>query len=191
MNILIDLLPSKVEIEGTEYKINTDFRISVLFSLLMEDDKLNEEQKIVQALNLYYPQIPTNINEAVNKIIWFYRCGKDTEKSNEKGNCSNKKIFDYEADADYIYSAFMSQYRIDLQDVEHLHWWKFKALLEGLKDDNKLSKILEYRSVDLSKIDDKEQRKFYKEMQKKYSLEHDNEEDIKLLEEWNEKLKQL
>ena len=85
----------------------------------------------------------------------------------------------------------MSQYRIDLQDVEHLHWWKFKALLEGLKDDNKLSKILEYRSVDLSKIQDKEQRKFYKEMQDKYSLDKVNDEDLKVLEEWNEKLKQL
>ena len=191
MNILIDLLPSKVVVDGTEYEINTDFRTSVLFSLLMEDDELTEEQKVVKALNLYYPQIPTNINEAINKIIWFYKCGKDTEKSNEKGNGSNKKIFDFEADADYIYSAFMSQYRIDLQDIEQLHWWKFKALLEGLKDDNKLSKILEYRSVDLSKIQDKEQRKFYKEMQKKYSLEHDSEEDIKLMEEWNEKLKQL
>ena len=191
MNILIDLLPSKVFVDGTEYEINTDFRISVLFSLLMEDDELTEEQKVVKALNLYYPVIPTNADEAVKKIIWFYRCGKDTKKSDGTGKSTGKKIFDYEEDSDYIYSAFMSQYRIDLQDVEHLHWWKFKALLEGLKDDNKLSKILEYRSVDLSKIDDKEQRKFYKEMQKKYSLEHDNEKDIKLLEEWNEKLKQL
>ena len=32
-NILIDLLPSKVEIEGTEYEINSDFRTSVLFSM--------------------------------------------------------------------------------------------------------------------------------------------------------------
>ena len=82
----------------------------------------------------------------------------------------------------------MSQYNIDLQDIEQLHWWKFKALLEGLKEDNKLSKIIEYRSVDLSKIKDKEQRKFYKDMQKQYSLKKENEEDLKLLEEWNKKL---
>ena len=45
MNILIDLLPSSVKINGTEYEINSDFRTSVLFSLLMEDDSLNEEEK--------------------------------------------------------------------------------------------------------------------------------------------------
>ena len=189
MNILIDLLPSSVKIDSTEYEINSDFRTSVLFSLLMEDDNLSEEEKVLQALNLYYPAIPNNSEKAIEKIKWFYSCGKlDKPIGNKKARASSKKVFDFEVDANYIYSAFMSQYNIDLQDIEELHWWKFKALLEGLKEDNKLSKIIEYRSVDLSKIKDKEQRKFYKDMQKQYSLKKENEEDLKLLEEWNKKL---
>lgn len=189
MNILIDLLPSSVKINGTEYDINSDFRTSVLFSLLMEDDSLNEEEKVLQALNLYYPVVPDNLEEAIEQIKWFYSCGKlDNPIGNKKARASSKKVFDFEVDANYIYSAFMSQYNIDLQDIEQLHWWKFKALLEGLKEDNKLSKIIEYRSMDLSKIKDKEQRKFYKDMQKQYSLKKENEEDLKLLEEWNKKL---
>lgn len=190
MNILIDSLPTKLEIEGTEYDIRTDFRISVLFSLLMEDDSLNKEQKVEQALNLYYPVIPSNKREAVNKIIWFYKCGKDKSHISKNSKSNNKKIFDYDVDANYIYSAFMSQYRLDLQNIR-LHWWKFKALLEGLKEDNKLSKIIEYRSMDISKIQDKEQRKFYKDMQKKYSLQEESEEELKIIEEWNNKLRQI
>ena len=189
MNILIDLLPSSVKINGTEYDINSDFRTSVLFSLLMEDDNLSEEEKVLQALNLYYPVVPDNLEEAIEQIKWFYSCGKlDNPIGNKKVRASSKKVFDFEVDANYIYSAFMSQYNIDLQDIEQLHWWKFKALLEGLKEDNKLSKIIEYRSVDLSKIKDKEQRKFYKDMQKQYSLNKESKEDLKLLEEWNKKL---
>ena len=189
MNILIDLLPSSVKIDSTEYEINSDFRTSVLFSLLMEDDNLSEEEKVLQALNLYYPVVPDNSEEAIEQIKWFYSCGKlDNPIGNKKAKANSKKVFDFEVDANYIYSAFMSQYRIDLQDIEELHWWKFKALLEGLKEDNTLSKIIEYRSVDLSKIKDKEQRKFYKDMQKQYSLKKENEEDLKLLEEWNKKL---
>ena len=192
MNILIDLLPSSVKIDSTEYEINSDFRTSVLFSLLMEDDNLSEEEKVLQALNLYYPVVPDNLEEAIEQIKWFYSCGKlDNPIGNKKARESSKKVFDFEVDANYIYSAFMSQYRIDLQDIEELHWWKFKALLEGLKEDNKLSKIIEYRSVDLSKIKDKEQRKFYKDMQKQYSLNKESKEDLKLLEEWNNKLRQL
>ena len=189
MNILIDLLPSSVKINGAEYDINSDFRTSVLFSLLMEDDSLNEEEKVLQALNLYYPVVPDNLEEAIEQIKWFYSCGKlDNPIGNKKARASSKKVFDFEVDANYIYSAFMSQYNIDLQDIGQLHWWKFKALLEGLKEDNKLSKIIEYSSMDLSKIKDKEQRKFYKDMQKQYSLKKENEEDLKLLEEWNKKL---
>ena len=189
MNILIDLLPSSVKINGTEYDINSDFRTSVLFSLLMEDDNLNEEEKVLQALNLYYPVVPDNSEKAIEKIKWFYSCGKlDNPIGNKKARAISKKVFDFEVDANYIYSAFMSQYNIDLQDIEELHWWKFKALLEGLKEDNKLSKIIEYRSVDLSKIKDKEQRKFYKDMQKQYSLNKESKEELKLLEEWNKKL---
>ena len=189
MNILIDLLPSGVKIDGAEYEINSDFRTSVLFSLLMEDDSLNEEEKVLQALNLYYPVIPNNIGKAIEQIKWFYSCGKsDKPIGNKKRKTNSKKVFDFEVDANYIYSAFMSQYNIDLQDIGQLHWWKFKALLEGLKEDNKLSKIIEYRSMDLSKIKDKEQRKFYKDMQKQYSLKKESEEDLKLLEEWNKKL---
>ena len=57
MNILIDLLPTKVEIDSKEYEINSNFRTSLLFSLLMEDDDVGEEQKIIQALNPFNASI--------------------------------------------------------------------------------------------------------------------------------------
>lgn len=191
MNILIDLLPVKVVINSVEYAINSDFRTSILFSVLMDDVKLNEDTKVRQSLLLYYSKIPDKKywNEAIEKIMWFYRCGKDIVTSTGKGKSSNKRILDYEIDADYIYSAFMSQYGIDLQDIEYLHWWKFKSLLDSVNEDTRLFKIMQYRSTDISKITDKEQKKFYKDMQKIYSLEKPDMEELQLLEEWNSKLK--
>ena len=194
-NILIDLLPSKVEIEGISYDIRTDFRISILFTMLIEDDSLTEVEKMEQILLLYYPKIPTNQEEAFNKIMWFYRGGKDEAKGENSSSKNNKnndiKVFDYEEDSELIYSAFLSQYRIDLQDIKNLHWWKFKALLTGLKDDNKLHEVIKYRSIDLNKIHDKEERKFYKEMKEKYSLEKISKEEIQEIKKWNDFLKQL
>ena len=52
MNILIDYLPTKFEIDGKEYEINYDFRTSILFCLLMNDPELTEEEKILQGLQL-------------------------------------------------------------------------------------------------------------------------------------------
>lgn len=186
MNILIDKLPTSVVIDGVEYKINSDFRTSILFSLLIEDNDVNEQDKILGALQLYYDVIPNNINSAIDGIINFYLCNDNNNTSSGSlKNKSNKKVLDYEIDSNYIYSAFLTQYHIDLQDIEYLHWWKFKAMLESLNDDLMLSKIIKFRSIDVSKIQDKEQKKYYQKMQKMYEIkEKISEEELKQLEEW-------
>ena len=186
MNILIDLLPKEVTIDNKEYKINSDFRTSILFELLMQDSSIGEEEKILMALQLYYPQIPMNINGAIEKMLWFYRCGKDISKS--KGNGKGKsvtQIYSFEHDDDYIYAAFMDQYGIDLQDIDYLHWWKFKAMFKSLKEDNEIVKIMGYRSMDLSKIKDKEQKTYYKRMKELYKL------PIQISKHEEEKLKEI
>ena len=43
MNILIDVLPTSVEINYMEYEINSDFRTSILFEILMQNDEINDE----------------------------------------------------------------------------------------------------------------------------------------------------
>ena len=181
MNILVDLVPTTVNIDNKEYEINSDFRTSILFELLMQDGTIEEDDKILMALQLYYPDIPENIKKAIEQMLWFYRCGKDVSSS--KGNGKSKgvtQIYSFEYDDDYIYAAFLDQYNIDLQDIEYLHWWKFKAMFKALKDDNMIVKILGYRSMDLSKVKDKEQKAYYKRMQKLYEIPISKDEQNKL-----------
>lgn len=181
MNILVDLVPTTVNIDNKEYEINSDFRTSILFELLMQDGTIEEDDKILMALQLYYPDIPENIKKAIEQMLWFYRCGKDVSSS--KGNGKSKgvtQIYSFEYDDDYIYSAFLDQYNIDLQDIEYLHWWKFKAMFKSLKDDNMIVKIMGYRSMDLSKVKDKEQKAYYKRMQKLYEIPISKDEQNKL-----------
>ena len=171
MNLLLDLLPTTVDIEGIEYEINSDFRTSILFELLMQDVEIEVEEKIIQALQLYYKQCPNNIEEAINKMLWFYSCGKENDlKSNSKTGSNSEKIYDFDYDDEYIYSAFLDQYGVDLNEIEYLHWWKFKAMFKALKEDNEIIKIMGYRSIDLSKVEDKKQKEFYKKMKKIYEI---------------------
>ena len=170
-NILLDILPETVDIDGIEYRINSDFRISILFELLMQDDELGKRQKLVQGLQLYYPEIPHNVTMAVDKMIWFYRCGKETGNGGHgSGSGRAKQIYSFEHDDDYIYAAFLEQYGIDLQDIEELHWWKFRALFRGLSEDTEFVKIMGYRSVKITSKMSKEQREFYKKMQSIHAL---------------------
>ena len=183
MNLLIDLAPTSVDINGEKYEINSDFRTSILFELLTLDKSIQHNDKIRLALDLYYPVRPKDTVLAIEKILWFYRGGKDAVKpkrSVKGGNRSSTQVYSFEHDDDYIYAAFMDQYGIDLQDIDELHWWKFKALFKSLKEDNEIVKIMKYRGTDLSTIKDKEQKAYYKKMQEIYKIPLPQDEQEKL-----------
>ena len=167
MNLLVDKLPT--DYEGL--KIDTNFRSFILFELLMQDNELKEEEKIYLSINLFYKEPPQDLKKAIEGILWFYRCGEEEKKVGKSGGESRKKqIYSYEYDAKLIYSAFLDQYGIDLNEIDQLHWFKFKALFEGLKSDNKICEIMSYRSIDLNKIKDKDERKKYRKLQREFAL---------------------
>lgn len=170
MNILIDPLPTSVEIDNKQYEINSDFRTAIIFEMLMQDEEVDEYDKIFTALELFYPTIPRNLQQGIDKIMWFY--AGNTIKSNGvgKGVTKSEQQYNYEYDADYIFAAFLDQYGIDLNEIEYMHWWKFKALFKNLKEDNLIVKIMQYRSIDLRKIKDKEEQKRYKELKELYKI---------------------
>ena len=159
-NLLIDTLPDTVTVDGREFSIRSDFRISILFELLIGDSQLTSKQKLQQALELYYDEeIPDNYEQAIDKVLEFYSCGKQQKKSSgtkKKGFTS--AVYSFEHDDGHIFSAFYDQYGIDLNGIEYLHWWKFKAMFDALKSDNEIVKIMSYRATDLSTIKDKHER---------------------------------
>lgn len=199
MNILMDKPPEQVEVDGKLYKINSDFRTSIQFEILMQKKELTEKQKefanelclldkemdretaellakYKDGLELYYPEIPNDINGAINAMLWFYECGKENiDKKKSKKSGSRKKIYDYNYDADYIYAAFFEQYHIDLAEQE-LHWWKFSALFSALSEDCMISKIITYRVIDTKGME-KEQKAFYNRMKRLYQLPEDISEE--------------
>ena len=171
MSILIDKLPESVTIGGKDYKINTDFRVSILFETMMLDEDFPDELKGTQAIELYFTDDipPTEYwEEALQKIIEFYSCGKSQQPNNKKGQKSIQEIYSFEYDDDYIFSAFYQQYGIDLTTV-NMHWWKFKALFKSLSERCKIVEIMNYRIIDISKVS-KEQQNFYRSMKKLYAL---------------------
>ena len=180
MNMLLNTLPRIVFIDGRKYKINSDFRTSIKFELLMQNKDLSKNEKLIKALKLYYPIIPKNINMAIEKIIYFYKAGKEDKEVKGIGNKVNNIIYSFEYDDDYIYSAFLSQYGIDLNSIKYLHWWKFKALFKSLNNSNEIVKIMEYRAIDLNQIKDKEQKEFYRKMKKIYEIPLPKDEKEKL-----------
>lgn len=174
MNILLDRLPDYVEADGRQYKIRTDFRVWIRFDLLISQGELTPET-LLEILKLCYAldrshSIPQTAEKALNALAGFYAGEKISGGQGGSRAEKQNRIYSFSADADYIYSAFMSQYNIRLNRVKYLHWWEFQALFQGLDESHKLSKIMEYRAVDLGKIKDKEQKRFYQKMKRLYAL---------------------
>ncbi|MCI1966861.1 MAG: bacteriophage Gp15 family protein [Oscillospiraceae bacterium] len=178
MNLLLDRAPGFVEIGGTEYPIDADFRNCIKFESLMFDPDVPDELRGILALRLFYPKVPPDIPAAFEKIVWFYGCGEEAKKGNP-GRSGGKRIYSYEHDGGYIFAAFLSDYGIDLESVKFLHWWKFRALFDSLRPENMMVKIMGFRAADTRKMRG-EQKKYYLKMQRRYALPRPRGEQEKL-----------
>ena len=130
------------------------------------------QRAMAKILTLAYKTLPENPIDAMGALLWFYSCG--AYKSSGGSAIADKKqrqsAYSLSEDFMYIWAAFMSEFGIDLT-VKHLHWWHFQALIGCLGDDCRFSRIIGYRSMDLSQVKDSEMRSFYSRMQKEYRLE--------------------
>jgi hypothetical protein len=156
----------------------------------IRESNIGEEEKLIGMLQLCYPRIPENIEEAVNKMLWFYRCGEEEEKEEKRQRyqrrTSKEPAFSFSQDEPYIYAAFLEEYGIDLTQTQDLHWWKFMSLFESLGEDTKMSKIMYYRKASISGLP-KERRAFINEMKKLYQIRQNSEGRRLTLEERNQR----
>lgn len=176
MNIILDELPETVMVNGSSYFIDTDFRTFIIFEKIILDPNLEAKEKVGRMLELCYTEgIPEDIQSACDAIFDMYRCGapqKGEHAQQKNGNVTirQKRIFDYEIDAPYIYGAFLAQYGIDLNEIEYLHWWKFQALFKSLNSSNKIVEIMSYRMQDLGEIENDKERNRIARLQRIYAL---------------------
>lgn len=185
MSILTKPPESFIEISGERYEIRTDFRVWIRVSEIFEKKSPSGEE-IAELLKTVYVKIPKNLCDALWGISEFLAKGK---KGKGKRKKKSEKFFDFEYDAEYIYSAFFQQYGIDLSETE-LHWHKFKALLSGLSEDTAFMKIASYRQLELSSVTDKKMKKRIKEMKAEVALPSSKDENEREAEQ-NERLSVL
>lgn len=159
--------PKALIIGGKKYRIYTDYRVWMNFEeKLIKSDNISFLDIILLIFVSELPPVEL-FEEAVEQILWFYRCGKSAV--NYSSGNSGKQIFDYDFDAGYIFSAFLQQYKIDISEID-IHWWKFRALFLALPEDTEFVKIMGYRSISISSKMTAEEKAFYTKMKKLYAI---------------------
>lgn len=180
---MIDLtkkvLPNTVMVGGRAFRIHTDYRIWMRFLIEFEKWKVEGMRGELDISYLFSGELPAfQCIEDYTGILMFASPVSVLPKSMH----SSSKTLDYEIDADYIFSAFLETYRIDLVDIKELHWHKFNALLHGLG--TKLADIMGYRSYTGEKIEN--QGEVYRRLKDAWELpEQITEEERKEEEEFN------
>lgn len=176
--------PESIIVSGVEYPVETDFRAWIRFQGILLSDDTNDVKadKVCQLMESM--QIPTT-KECLDSMLAFY-AGASTE--NKTGSGGNVQAYDFERDSEYIFSAFLDSYGIDLT-TERLHWWRFKALFKSLPEDCQMCKIMMYRTIDLKKVP-KDHRKFYREMKARYALKSGNNTGYRTEQEMKDYVKQ-
>lgn len=190
-------LPYTVNVEGVAVDINTGHRAGIVFTSVLEDSSLSDEDKLSRALDIYYKDRDVarhDVSALIKAALAFYSYdpsayyGKSQSALSKGGGRprKSKQLISYIKDDALIYAAFLQQYGIDLADSE-IHWHKFRALLDGLTEDTQLVKVMRYRSVKLGDVP-AEERKFYKDMQDFYSLEQISDAEAEQLSALEDKL---
>ena len=180
MSLLVDAAPMSVEIQGKEWPVNASFRTGILFEQAMLDSDIPAELKGPLALEQWFraPRPPL-CAESMEAVLWLYRCGHLPRPARRGARASGTKVFDYDQDDGYIFAAFLQQYGIDLEDVEGLHWWKFKALFDALDKNCMFCRIMEWRGTDLRKLKGA-QKEHVLRMQRLYALLRPQVEQLKI-----------
>lgn len=154
MNILTDPLPNTISIQGREVAIKTDFRDWLRFIAIVRDydlDRLTIEdyaemvRRISETLFEDPPEITYDLFPAVTAFYSGFSNGKKSESDD------NKRLFDYEIDAESIYSSFAQVYGIRLKN-EKMHWYEFRALFVALPEECALGKLIHIRSMKESDV---------------------------------------
>lgn len=140
---MIDLkktrLPETVEVDGNLFAIHTSFKYWLRFLELIADSHTPPADFDFMYKNGNRPQ---NRLKGLVALVQFCNPPQELPRTQKDGE-SGEKVVDYSVDADYIYSAFLEQYGIDLVESE-IHWYKFQSLFRGLHD-TKLNEIISYR----------------------------------------------
>lgn len=176
--------PDTITVDGVEYPVNTDFREWVRFQGILLADGTNDG-KAAKIFDLMSEMGLPQTKDSLDAMLQFY-AGASTE--NNTGGGKNVRAYDFEKDSEYIFSAFLDSYGIDLTTAR-LHWWRFKALFKSLPEDCQMCKIMMYRTIDLKKVP-KEQRKFYREMKARYALKSGNHTGYRTEQEMKDYVKQ-
>lgn len=118
-------LPISVEINGKEYAITNkcDYRMVLDVICALNDNDLDDEEKIKTALYVFYEDITdcTNLEKAVKEMYKIIAYGEE-----DNGKEENKpRLMDWKHDFPFLVSPINRVLNTEIRSIDYLHFWTF------------------------------------------------------------------
>lgn len=185
ISVLTDPLPCTIRADGQELEVLTDFRDWIRFLLLIGSELDAAEKASMLPLWLTEPRpLTAEIADGLRGFCLARELepddpGNDADEEDEEPVLQSRPpVWDWEVDGGFVLADFRRYYGIDLLHVDALHWWEFRALFSALPSDSRSMERIGIRGMDLSKIRDKSQRKYYAERQRRIALPFAVDDDV-------------
>lgn len=176
MNPIYGELPETVEVDGTAYRVKTDFRDWIKFADVCADFELTAEEKLYFIYDLFEEDAPRDLIKGIHALFGFFaaddlpKTGIQAGQSGQKSAKGKPPVFSYYYDSAYILGAFLKEYGIDLIDAEYMHWYKFRALLDAIPNQSPLKERVAYRTINAAEIQDNKERARIRKIQRELEI---------------------
>lgn len=156
-----ELLPTSVDVCGTQYGIRPDFRAVLDICAALDDSELDLQGKAIVALKIFYPDFedmpPEHYQEGLDRCFWFINCGDEEKKQKAP------RLVDWKQDFKLIVAPINRVMGQEIREVEYLHWWTFISAYYEIGD-CLFAQIVRIRNLKATgKKMDKADQEFYRQ----------------------------
>lgn len=137
-----EILPEEIEHDGKTYRLDLSYAAVFAAADALADERLTPDIKLHTALEILVPVKHPDDPKLLTAIF-------DLIKDERPRPKQDRKLMDIEQDWGFVCAGFQQAYGIDLYQDKTIHIVRFRALLEGLPKDTKLSEIIGIRGADI------------------------------------------
>ena len=139
---MLGTLPTTLNVNGTQYKIRTDYRDILRIFSAFNDKELNDKEKVYVLMKQIYvamERIPeADLPAAYDAAIAFLECHMKEDRP-------SPKVINWEKDEQLFFPAINKVAGFEVRTVNYLHWWTFLGYFQGIDREDTWGFILTIR----------------------------------------------
>ena len=126
---MLGILPQTLKINGSEYKIRSDYRDILQIITAFGDKDLTDEEKAYVCMKRFFVAMNTipqaDYEAAYRAAINFIECHISDRKP-------SPKVINWEKDEQLIFPAINKVAGMEVRSIPYMHWWTFLGYFQGI-----------------------------------------------------------